>query len=313
VGGAANPVDLQIGPDGNLYYVDIGGGTIRRVEYTAGVNQPPVAVAKATPMSGDVGLTVNFDASGSSDPNGDPLIYAWDLDGDGAFDDSTAVKPSWTYNAAGNYRASLQVSDGRGATATDAVTIGVGRPQVTIQTPATSLRWAVGDTVSFSGSATDNQGAAVPASNLTWKLVLKHGACPDCHEHFLQTYAGVASGSFTTPDHDHPSELELNLTATDANGLSKTETLRLLPKTTTLSFATNPTGLELTFNGANATAPFSRTVIVGSKNSFSAPTPQQLKGKQVFRSWSDGVTTATHPQITAGTSPASYTATFSKR
>jgi streptogramin lyase len=41
VGGAANPVDLQMGPDGNLYYADIGGGTIRRIEYTAGVNQPP--------------------------------------------------------------------------------------------------------------------------------------------------------------------------------------------------------------------------------------------------------------------------------
>jgi len=123
----------------------------------------------------------------------------------------------------------------------------------------------------------------------------------------------VASGSFTTPDHDYPSELELSLTATDANGLSNTATVRLLPKTTTLNFATNPTGLVLTFNGANATAPFSRTVIVGSKNSFSAPTPQQLKGKQVFRSWSDGVTTATHPQITAGAGSATYTAAFSKR
>jgi hypothetical protein len=95
--------------------------------------------------------------------------------------------------------------------------------------------------------------------------------------------------------------------------LSNTATVRLLPKTTTLNFATDPTGLLLTFNGANATAPFSRTVIVGSKNSFSAPTPQQLKGKQVFRTWSDGVTAAIHPQITAPASPASYTATFSKR
>jgi glucose/arabinose dehydrogenase len=313
VGGAANPVDLQIGPDGNLYYVDIGGGTIRRVEYTAGVNQPPVAVARANPTSGEVGMTVAFDGSGSSDPNADPLSYAWDLDGDGAFDDSSAVKPSWTYNTAGSYRVSLRVSDGRGGTATDAVTIGVGRPQVTIQTPAPTLRWSVNDTVSFSGSATDNQGVAVPASNLTWRLALKHGACPDCHEHFLQTYSGVASGSFTTPDHDYPSELELSLTATDASGLSNTTSVRLLPRTTTLTFGTNPTGLKLTFNGVSATAPFSRTVIVGSKNSLSAPTPQNWRGKQVFRTWSDGFTTATHPQITATASPATYTATFSKR
>ena len=142
VGGAANPVDLQVGPDGFLYYVDIGGGGIRRIEYTAAANQPPVAVAKATPTSGAVGMTVSFDGSSSSDPNGDPLSYAWDLDADGAYDDSTATKPSWTYDAAGTFRVSLQVADGNGGTATDAVTIGVGLPSVTIASPGTSLLWS---------------------------------------------------------------------------------------------------------------------------------------------------------------------------
>ena len=205
------------------------------------------------------------------------------------------------------------MSDGRGATATDAVTIGVGRPTGDDPDACTYSAWSVNDTVSFSGSATDNQGVAVPASNLTWRLALKHGACPDCHEHFLQTYSGVASGSFTTPDHDYPSELELSLTATDASGLSNTTSVRLLPRTTTLTFGTNPTGLKLTFNGVSATTPFSRTVIEGSKNSLSAPTPQNLRGRQVFRTWSDGFTTAAHPQITATASAATYTATFSKK
>ena len=166
VGGAANPVDLQIGPGGDLYYVDIGGGTIRRVQYTAGVNQPPVAAITASSTSGDVGMTVTFDGSGSSDPNGDALSYAWDLDADGAFDDSTAIRPTWTYNATGNYRVQLRVNDGRGATATAAVTIGVGRPKVTISTPTTTLRWKVGDSVGFSGSATDNTGAPIPDARL---------------------------------------------------------------------------------------------------------------------------------------------------
>jgi glucose/arabinose dehydrogenase/PKD repeat protein len=314
VGGAANPVDLQIGPDGMLYYVDIGGGGIRRIEYTAAVNQPPVAVATANPTSGDVGMTVSFDGSASSDPNGDPLSYAWDLDGDGAFDDSTTATTTWTYNTAGTFRVSLQVSDGQGGTATDAVTIGVGLPNVTIASPTTSLRWAVGDTVSFSGSATDNQGAQIPSSNLTWKLVLKHGACPDCHDHFLQTYSGVSTGSFNAPDHDYPSELELTLTATDAAGLSNSTSIRVLPRTTTLTFQTSPTGLKLTFNGVNATAPFSRTVIVGSSNSVSASSPQTLRGfgKQIFQSWADGVTTASRT-IVAPTSAVTYTATFSKK
>ena len=313
VGGAANPVDLQIGPGGDLFYVDIGGGTIRRVQYTAGVNQPPVAAITASSTSGDVGMTVTFDGSGSSDPNGDALSYAWDLDADGAFDDSTAIRPTWTYNATGNYRVQLRVNDGRGATAIAAVTIGVGRPKVTISTPTTTLRWKVGDSVGFSGSATDNTGAPIPDARLVWRLVLKHGACPDCHDHVMQSYNGVASGSFTAPDHGWPSELELQLTATDSGGLSETASIRMLPQTATLSFQSQPTGLRLVVNGTQATAPFSRTVIVGSTSEFSAPTPQQLRGKQVFRSWSDGVQAAAHPPIVAPAGGATYTATFTKR
>ena len=67
VAGAANPVNLENGPGGDLFYVDFDGGTIRRISYSS-ANQPPVAVATATPTTGAAPLTVNFDGSGSSDP-----------------------------------------------------------------------------------------------------------------------------------------------------------------------------------------------------------------------------------------------------
>lgn len=313
VGGAANPVELQVGLNGRLHYVDIGGGTIRRIDYTPTVNQTPQAKIVASATTVPVGGTVSFDGSGSSDPDGDVLSYAWDLDGDGALDDSSAAKPTWTYGAAGTYVVTLRVSDGRGGVATANVTIGVGAPDVVIDTPVESLRWTVGQTVAFSGHATSVSGAAIPAAQMTWALVLKHGACPSCHEHPQWTRAGIDAGTFVAPDHDYPSELELRLTATDDAGRSTTVTRRLLPQTTTLAFQTSPSGLLITVNGTSSTAPFSRTVIVGSRNSFSAPTPQQLRGKQVFRSWSDGVTTAVHPDVIAPAGGASYTATFSKR
>ena len=99
VAGAANPVNLQIGPTGELFYVDFDGGTVRRISY-ASSNQPPVAVATATPTTGAAPLTVAFDGSTSSDPDaGDTLTFAWDLDGDRAFDDSTAAQPSYTYTS----------------------------------------------------------------------------------------------------------------------------------------------------------------------------------------------------------------------
>src|SRR5439155_26116704 len=69
-GVAANtsPVDLTIGPGGDLYYVDAGGGAIHHIRYYPG-NQPPTASFTATPVSGSAPLAVAFDATGSADPD----------------------------------------------------------------------------------------------------------------------------------------------------------------------------------------------------------------------------------------------------
>jgi glucose/arabinose dehydrogenase len=310
VAGAANPVNLEMGPDGNLYYPDFDGGTIRRIQYVSSTNRPPTAVASATPTAGSAPLTVAFDGTGSSDPDGDALIYAWDLDGDGAHDDSSSPQTAYTYTDQGTYTASLQVSDGRGGSDTDTVTITVGNtaPTATITTPTAGTTWRVADVIGFSGSATDAQDGALTASRLSWDLILHH--CPsNCHTHPVQTFDGVASGSFAAPDHEYPSYLELRLTATDSGGLTDTTSVRLDPRTVALTFQTTPGGMRLAVNGTEGTATFSRTVIVGSRNTISAITPQ-VKGRKTyaFSSWSDGGA-ATH-DIVAPASAATYTARF---
>jgi glucose/arabinose dehydrogenase/PKD repeat protein len=307
---AANPVNLEIGPGGDLFYVDFDGGTIRRITYFV-ANQPPTAVAKATPTTGSAPLTVSFDGRGSTDPDpGTTLSYAWDLDGDGAYDDSTTATATYTYTSDGIYNASLKVTDPLGASDTDGVAISVGNtaPTATIITPAAGTTWKVGDVITFSGSATDQQEGALPASRLQWDLIMHH--CPsNCHEHLLQSFTGVASGSFTAPDHEYPSYLELRLTATDSAGLTNTASLRLDPRTVVLTFQTSPNGLQLAVNNSTATASFSRTVIVGSSNSISAPTPQS-KGGKTYRSvsWSDGG--AQVHNITAPATATTYSARF---
>ncbi len=309
--GATGPVDLEIGPGGDLFYADLDGGTVRRIKHSA-ANQPPVARATANPTSGAAPLTVAFDGTASGDADGDALSYAWDLDGDGAYDDSAAAKPSHTYQN-GSYQVGLRVSDGQGASDTldEPLTISSGNtpPAATISTPLTSTTWKVGDTISFSGSASDQQDGTLAPSRLTWSLIMHHCPANACHEHPVRDFAGVAQGSFVAPDHEYPAYLELRLVATDAGGLTDTKSVRLDPRTVALSFQTNPTGLKLAVGSTQATAPFSQTVIVGSTNSVSAISPQTLSGAiHQFASWSNGGA-QTH-NIVAPATAATYTATF---
>jgi glucose/arabinose dehydrogenase len=309
---AASPVDLAIGPGGELYYADLGG-TIRRVRYFPG-NQPPTAAASATPTTGPVPLTVSFSSTGSTDP--DPadqgkLTYAWDFTNDGTTD-STAADPTFTYQAAGTYTAKLTVTDTLGASDTDTVTITPGNqaPTAVIDTPAAGTTWKVGDQITFSGHATDPQQGDLPPSALTWNLRLQHCSLQgSCHTHLLNTFTGVAGGSFVAPDHDYPSYLELELVATDQDGLTSTVVRRLDPKTVVLTFATKPGGLALTVDSSTQNATFTWTAIQGETVSVSAPTPQvRNKRAYVFATWSDGGSQS--HVIVAPTNPTTYTATY---
>jgi PKD repeat protein len=257
-------------------------------------------------------LTVAFNGAASSDPDGDVLTYAWDLDGDGAFDDAAAATASYTYTQPGTYTATLRVSDPSAAAGTSSVIISVGNtpPTAVINTPVAGTTWKVGDVISFSGHATDPQSGALPASALTWSLVLQH--CPStCHEHPLQTFSGTASGSFVAPDHEYPSHLELRLTATDPGGLSNTKSVRLDPQTVQLTFGSSPSGLALAVGSTSQPAPFTRTAVVDSTLSISAPSPQASGGTAYqFVGWSDGGA-QTH-NIVANAS-GSYVATYQVR
>src|SRR5438034_9893032 len=70
-------VDVKVGPDGSLYYLSRATQAVHRIVAIAGGNTAPVAIASASPTTGPAPLAVTADASGSSDPNGDSLTYAW--------------------------------------------------------------------------------------------------------------------------------------------------------------------------------------------------------------------------------------------
>ncbi len=65
------------------------------------------------PYSVGAGQTVAFDASGTVDPDGDVLTYAWDF-GDGTTPQISIGNPStnYVYDVAGDYAVKLTVTDG---------------------------------------------------------------------------------------------------------------------------------------------------------------------------------------------------------
>jgi PKD repeat protein len=286
---------------------------IRRFRYFAG-NQPPTAVIAANSTTGPAPLTVAFNGAGSTDPDAADqgrLTYAWDFTNDGTVD-STAVAPTFTYSTSGTYTARLTVADTLGATgtATVSITAGNGVLSASIDTPVAGTTWRVGDVITFSGHATDADHVALPASALSWRVLLQH-CSGTCHTHVMQTFTGVASGVFVAPDHSYPSYLELELTATDANGVTATTTRRLDPKTVNLTFRATPGGLQLVVNGTTQSGTFTLTVIQGATVSVSAPTPQTKGNKPyAFIRWSDGGA-QTH-DIIAPFTATTYTATYAR-
>ena len=225
------PVDLELAPDGSLFYVSLTGGTVHRIAYES-QNGAPIARATASPDHGAAPLTVRLDGSGSSDPDpGDQLSYAWDLDEDGQFDDSTSVSPQKVYNTEGTYRPRLKVTDQDGASSTDDVPINVGAPPVpSIEDPADGDTFTANQTFDFSGSASDARDGSIPPSGLDWTAVLNH--CTQgggCHDHPMQNFDGVSGGQLAMPDHERPYYVTLTLTARDSDGLTASTSRDIYP------------------------------------------------------------------------------------
>lgn len=116
-------------------------------------NQPPVAEAGG-PYTVNEGSSVTVDGSGSSDPDGDTLTYAWDLDNDGTYETPGVTAVVTPQDGPATLTVGLQVSDGKGGVSTDTATINVNNVAPTVDA-GSDQTINEGDTASFSGSFTD--------------------------------------------------------------------------------------------------------------------------------------------------------------
>jgi len=118
------------------------------------LNRPPVADANG-PYVGYEGSPITFDASGSTDVDGTIVLYEWDWDNDGSYDESTTSRffnHIWPDDFSGTVGLRVTDDDGLTDTATASVTVYNVAPTVNAGADQTVY---VGQTVNFTGSFTD--------------------------------------------------------------------------------------------------------------------------------------------------------------
>jgi PKD repeat protein len=165
------------------YYLSIGGGSKGDLatgysdygslgqyrvsgSYAGSGAQPPQAVASANPVSGTAPLNVSFTGSGSTDSDGSIASYSWNF-GDGT--GSTAANPLHTY-AAGNYTATLTVTDSQGLTNSASVGISAAAttPTLRVSTIGMSVArsWGIYYQCSANVTVLNGSGSAVSGATV---------------------------------------------------------------------------------------------------------------------------------------------------
>ena len=243
----------------------------------APANSPPIANVGG-PYAGEAGTTlIQFDGSGSNDPDGDTLTYSWDF-GDGAT--ATGVNPTYTYPNSGSFEVRLIVNDGQVDSDPSVVSATISAPPMNVAptaNPGGPYTGEPGVAVVFDGSmSSDPNGDPIT---------------------FAWDFGDGSMGSGTTPSHIFTADgsYAISLTVTDDLGASSTAT-------TTATIATPPANSPPI---ADAGGPYSGET--GTRIAFSAAGSNDPDGDVLTYSWdfgdnntADGVAPE-HAYMTAGT------------
>ena len=317
---APRPSEVRFGPDGALYYnrrLGSGGAMgIWRIAYVGGSNRQPIALSEAAPDSGSAPLNVVLDATGSSDPDEDPLTFVWDL-GDSATSPDALVAHEYPQ---GVYTARVTVTDDEGLSSLGPpmrIVSGNRRPMAVAVTPAAGTMYDAGGTISYSGTGTDPEDGSLACSKFAWQVVFHHND----HVHpYLGPIQGNCGGSFATATRGETETsvwYEVRITVGDSGQpigttgtLTHTASVDVHPNLATIQLATVPEpSLALELDSVAASTPFSSQSVVGLIRSIGAPDGQVASGRTwTWVGWSDGG--ARQHEVATPPGSTTYSATF---
>lgn len=168
-GGYPEPVAYTGFPTTGTYKVTLsylrqtwlGFSTIDVVrDITVVANRAPAASFTVSPAAATINQAVTFTDT-STDPDGDARTRAWDLDGDGRYDDGDGRTVSRAFPTPGAKSVRLKVTDRFGAESVSTQTVNVANVAPTVALNVTPTSVQTGEPVSFSAVASDPDGGTV--------------------------------------------------------------------------------------------------------------------------------------------------------
>ena len=237
--------EFLVNHSGDIFSVTFGGPTTQSDEWWGidnvrvsiltlePANVSPIADANG-PYVGNEGSPITFNASGSYDPDGTIVLYEWDLDGDGQYDDVTGVNPIYTWGDDYSETIGLKVTDNDGLANTDSTTLTILNVSPTANAGPDQTVTA-GDTFSFTGSMSDP--GWLDTHTYQWDFDASDGIQVD------------ATGQIPTHVYYDAGDYTVTLTVTDDDGGVGTDTLEVVVKPIPATIDCDPNTLNLKSKG----------------------------------------------------------------